>query len=291
MGEQLKAILEKVEPEFGSSFVMRTFSDPSNQLRPVWHYHPEIELIYIEEGEGKRHVGNHLSNFDDGELILIGSNLPHYGFLPKLNDPEKEIVVQIDESCFGKEFLNLIETSSISDLFETAKLGISFHGETKTQVSVHLKKMFDMTSFEKILELIKIFHILSLSNEYTILNATGTSLEVKGDDNLKIDIVYEYVRNHFSSKITVDQVAKQINMTVPAFCRFFKKTTNKTFVKFVNEFRVTHACDLLSKQSNSIMEIAFECGFVNLSNFNRAFKKITGKSPSAFRREKTRVVI
>jgi len=273
MSNHVKAILEKVEPEFGSSFVMRTFSDSSNQLRPLWHYHPELELIYIEEGSGKRHVGNHLSYFSEGELLLIGSNLPHYGFESKLNDENKEIVIQI------------------SNIFEMAQLGISYHGKTKIVIGEHLKKMQTMAPFEKLLGLIRVFHILSTSQEYTILNATGPSLQVKGDDNLRIDKIYEYVRNNFASKISVDQVAKEVNMTVPAFCRFFKKTTNKTFVQFLTEFRVAHSCKLLSYQSQSVMEVAFECGFLNLSNFNRAFKKITGKSPSAFRQQKVRVVI
>lgn len=291
MLEHKKPILEKVEPEFGSSFVMRGFSDPNSLLRPLWHYHPEIELVYIAEGKGKCHIGNHLSYFTDGALLLIGSNLPHYGFAPQLDDESKEIVIQINDSCFGKRFLNMVETSSIHSIFETAQLGISFHGHTKNEIGKHLKEMLKMTSFEKLLALIKVFHILSLSKEYTILNATGASLQVQGDDHLRIDTVYEYVRNHFAKKITVDQIANEVNMTVPAFCRFFKKTTNKTFVQFLNEYRVAYACNLLSEPSSSIMDISFECGFSNLSNFNRAFKKITGKSPSSFRQEKTRVII
>lgn len=289
MVDNINPILEKVEPEFGSSFVMRTFSDPSK--RPAWHYHPEIELIYIEEGSGKRHVGNHISHFSDGDLLLIGSNVPHYGFSPTLNDIEKEIVVQFNESCFGKGFLNMVETSSISNVFDRAQLGISFHGDTKKYIGQRLKRMLKKTSFEKLIELIKIFHVLSLSDQYTILNATGTSLQVKGDDNLRIDSVYEYVRNNFSEKISVDLIANEVNMTVSSFCRFFKKTTNKTFVQFLNEYRIAHACNLLSEQSHSVLDIAFECGFSNQSNFNRAFRKITGKSPSQFRQEKVRVVI
>lgn len=289
MVDNINPILEKVEPEFGSSFVMRTFSYPSK--RPVWHYHPEIELVYIEEGSGKRHVGNHISHFSDGDLLLIGSNVPHYGFSPTLNDIEKEIVVQFNESCFGKGFLNMVETSSIRNVFDSAQLGISFHGETKKYIGQRLKRMLKKTSFEKLIELIKIFHVLSLSDQYTILNATGTSLQVKGDDNLRIDSVYEYVRNNFSEKISVDQIANEVNMTVSSFCRFFKKTTNKTFVQFLNEYRIAHACNLLGEQSHSVLDIAFECGFSNQSNFNRAFRKITGKSPSQFRQEKVRVVI
>jgi len=137
MSDQLKAVLEKVEPEFGSSFVMRSFSDPKKTLRPIWHYHPELELVYIEEGSGKRHVGNHISNYNEGDLLLIGSNLPHYGFRPTLNDENKEILVQVDESCFGDSFLNMVETSSIKNLIETAQLGMSFHGEAGDKTALN----------------------------------------------------------------------------------------------------------------------------------------------------------
>jgi len=291
MIQYLKPSLKKVEPEFGSSFVLRDFSDSMSPQKPFWHYHPEVELVYIEAGKGKRHIGNHISYFSEGDLIMIGPNLPHYGFSSRLSGDKSEVVLQINESCFGQGFLDMVETSSINNLFEKSKLGISFSGETKIEVGERLKSMFYMTSFEKLLELIKIFHQMSLSDEYELLNATGTSLQVRGDDNHRIDVIYDFVRTNFESKISVDQVAEQVNMSTPAFCRFFKKTTAKTFIQFLNEYRIAHACKLISEESISIAEIAFDCGFQNLSNFNRAFKKVTAKSPSAYRQQLQRVVI
>lgn len=290
MNQYLKPTLKKVEPEFGSSFVLRNFSARTGQ-KPFWHFHPELELVYIEKGRGKRHVGNNISYYNDGDLILIGANLPHYGFFSGLSGDNSEIVAQINESCFGHGFLDMVETSSINDLFEKSKVGMSFHGETKAQVGERLKDMFYMTSFEKLIELIKILHLMSLSSEYELLNATGTSLQVKGDDNHRIDIIYDFVRSNFENKITVEEVANKVNMSTPAFCRFFKKSTAKTFIQFLNEYRVAHACKLISEESTSISEIAFECGFQNLSNFNRAFKKVTSRSPSQYRYELKRVVI
>jgi len=292
MSQHLKPALKKVEPEFGSSFVLRNFfSDPSGNQKPFWHFHPEVELAYIEKGKGKRHVGNNISYFNEGDLVMIGANLPHYGCSSGLSGDNREIVAQINESCFGKGFLDMVETSSISDLFEKSKLGICFHGETKTEVGERLKSMFHMTSFEKLIELIKILHLMSLSDEYELLNATGTSLQVTGDDNHRIDTIYDFVRSNFDAKITVDEVAEKVNMSTPAFCRFFKKSTAKTFIQFLNEYRVAHACKLISEESTSIAEIAYECGFQNLSNFNRAFKKVTGKSPSGYKQELKRVVV
>lgn len=292
MAQHLKPALKKVEPEFGSSFVLRNFySDPSGAQKPFWHFHPEVELAYIERGKGKRHVGNNISYFNDGDLIMIGANLPHYGCSSGLSGDNREIVAQINESCFGNGFLDMVETSSINELFERSKLGISFFGETKVQAGERLKSMFHMTSFEKLIELIKILHLMSLSDEYELLNATGMSLQVTGDDNHRIDTIYDFVRSNFDERITVDEVAVKVNMTTSAFCRFFKRSTAKTFIQFLTEYRIAHACKLISEESTSISQIALDCGFQNLSNFNRAFKNVTEKSPSQYRQEMSRIVV
>ena len=283
--------LKKVEPEFGSSFVLRNFSEKLTQHKPYWHYHPELELVFIEEGSGKRHIGNHISYFNEGDLILIGSNLPHYGFSSRLSGINQEIVLQINQDCFGSDFFKMVETSSIEGLFEKAKMGLSFKGETHYEVGRRLKSMFSMTSFEKVLELLNIFHILSMDESCEILNANGLAMMVSGNDYNRIEVIYDLVRSRFASKISLDQVADAIHMTVPAFCRFFKKSTGKTFVHFLNEYRVTHACKLLIENESSILDISFDCGFNNLSNFNRAFKKVVGKSPSEYRSDMQRVIL
>lgn len=284
MNTNLKPQLKKIEPEFGSSFVLRNLTESRNGGKPNWHYHREIELVYIEKGKGKRHIGNHVSYFNDGDLIMIGSNLPHYGFPSGLSVTNQEIFMQIHESCFGTGFLDMVETSSIKSLFAKSKFGLSFYGGIKNEVGERLKSMFYMSSFEKMMEVIKIFHQLSLTEEYNLLNAEGQTLEFSGTDINRIDLIYEHVRNNFESKIFLEEIAETTNMTVPALCRFFKKSTGKTFVQFLNEYRITHACKIISEESKNITDLAFECGFNNLSNFNRTFKKVTGKSPSEYRK-------
>ena len=180
----------------------------------------------------------------------------------------------------------MVELSSIKELLDTSKLGLSFHGDTKTEIGQSLKSMFYMNSFERALELIKVLHRLSLSKEYEVLNAQGSSLVAKGTDLQRIDIAYEFVRQNFQSPVSLDEIADSVSMTIPAFCRFFKRSTGKTFVNFLNEYRIAYACKLLCDNKQSISNIAFDCGFQNLSNFNRAFKKIAGSSPSEFRKER-----
>lgn len=276
--------LKKVEPNFGRSFVLRSFEEKNTNQIPKWHYHPELELVYIEEGKGKYQIGNSINYFTEGDLVLIGSNVPHYGFSSRLSGENQELVIQIHPSCFGEGFLDMSELTSIKTLFDNAKLGLSFHGITKEDIGERLKSMFYMTSFEKVIELIKIFHILSESKEYKNLNSYKHAVQIKKKDITRIEVVYDFVRERFEEKILVEEIADAVHMSEPAFCRFFKKSTGKTFINFLNEYRVTHACKLITENPDlAITEIAFQSGYNNLSNFNRAFKKVTGKNPSAYK--------
>ena len=289
MSLPLQPTLKKVEPNFGSSFVLRNFSASSQSEVPKWHYHPEIEIVYIQSGEGQRHIGNHVSNFYNGDLMVIGSNLPHYGFPTRLTGNHREIVLQVNVDSFGKEFLNMVELADITRLFEQAKLGLSFHGETKRRIGECLQTMFRMNSFEKLMELITVLHDLSISKEYEILNAKGNFLHASGNDLQKIDIIYAYVHNNFRNRILLKNIADDVNMTIPALCRFFKRSTGKTIVQFTNDYRITHSCQLLCQRDDNISNIAFVCGFQNVSNYNRAFRKTTGMSPSEFRKRRTSI--
>ena len=118
-----------------------------------------------------------------------------------------------------------------------------------------------------------------------LLNADGYAFEAQLQDNTKIDVVFKYVYSNFKEHISLDTIAEQVSMTVPAFCRYFKKATGKTFTKLVNEYRVVHATKLLSESQMSITDVCFECGFNNFSHFNKLFKEITGKNASKYRSE------
>ncbi|MBK9733838.1 MAG: helix-turn-helix domain-containing protein [Saprospiraceae bacterium] len=286
----LSPALEKIEPDFGHSFAIRKFEDNNPNQIPFWHFHPELEIVYIKHGSGKRHIGNHISYYNGGDLIFIGPNLPHYGFTDRLSDSNSEIVVQMKEDFLGKGFFKLPEMQVIDNLFERSKSGISFYGNTKDEVGARLNSLLYMDQFDKLTEFIKILYILATSKEFTILNASGIALIVQNQDTNRIDAIYKYVRNHFTETIQLDGIASHVNMTVPSFCRYFKKVTSKTFTEFVNEFRIVHACKLLSEEQLSIAEVCFDSGFNNFSHFNKLFKEKTGKSPNAFRKEVEKVV-
>ncbi len=286
-----KPLFEKVNPKFGSSFLVKHFDQPSERDKPpFWHFHPEIEMVYVKGGSGKRHIGNHISYYHSGELVLIGSMLPHFGFTDRLTRNSSETVVQFLDG-FGKGIFDLEEMGDIQRLLERAKSGITFHGKTKDRVGEKLEQLNNLDNFSRIVSLLEILQELALSDEYILLNAVGYSFTVEPGDNDRINKVYAFVQANYSRTIPLKEIAEIANMTVPSFCRYFKNISGKNFTKFVNEIRIVQACKLLSDQQLSITNIAFEVGFNNFSHFNRLFKEITGDRPSDYRKQFKKVLL
>ena len=280
-----KPTLEKISPEFGSSMRVIKHEAYIGEKKPFWHFHPEIELVYVNKGKGKRHIGNHLSYFNNSQLLLIGSNLPHNGFTDRLTVNGSETIVQFRPEFLGELFFNVPEMEGISDLFERAKNGILFGVKTKKKIGRKIEKLSEKEGFKKILVLLDILHGLAKSEDYTILNADGFAFEAEPQDSAKIDVIFKHINQNFQEHISLDEIANKVSMTTPAFCRYFKKVTGKTFTKLVNEYRIVHATKLLSESQMSITDISFECGFNNFSHFNKLFKEFTGKSASKYRGE------
>lgn len=286
----MKATLEKIEPVFGNSFTIRKFTDINYLSKPYWHFHPEYEIVYISNGRGKRHIGEHVSFYEQGDLIFLGPNMPHFGFSEELYDEHVEIVVQMREDFLGADFLQRPELSAIRQLFERAHLGITFHGETKHRIGERLVRLVEYNGFDRMMQLLYILQDLAHSQEYTLLNAGGIALEVNAHDHERMRSIYEFVDDNFHRHIALEEVAHVISMTVPAFCRYFKRLTNKTFTQFVNEYRIAHACRMLADEHLSISAVSYESGFNNLSHFNKLFRHITGFSPRDYRRYLRKVV-
>lgn len=280
-----KPTLEKISPQFGSSIKVWKHEAYTGENKPFWHFHPELELVYVNKGQGKRHIGNHLSYFNNSQLLLIGSNLPHNGFNNRLTINGSETIAQFRPGFLGAHFFDIPEMEAVKLLFERAKKGILFGVKTKRKIGLKIEKLSGKDGFKKILVLLEVLHVLSKAEDYTILNADGFAFETEPQDSAKIDMVYKHINANFKSHISLDEIADKVSMTVPAFCRYFKKVTGKTFTKLVNEYRVVHATKLLSESQMSITDICFECGFNNFSHFNKLFKEFTGKSASKYRQE------
>jgi AraC-like DNA-binding protein len=281
----MKPSLEIIEPSFGSSFYYSKYAEKDNNKAHIWHYHPEIEMVFVNGGAGKRQIGSHVSYYTDGDLILIGSNLPHCGFTDTNTGNKTETVIQMKPDFLGSVFLELEETKCIVALFNKAKGGIAFGPETTKAVGDRIETMDARQPFERLLTLLNILKELENSEDYKILNAAGFSMEMQIQDNDRINMVFNYVKDHFQEEINLMVIAEMSNMTVPSFCRYFKKITKKTFTQFVNEYRIVHASKLLAEKQISISNISFESGFNNFGHFNKLFKEFTGKSASQYRKE------
>ena len=285
-----KPSLEKVSPSFGSSVLVKQHSEQIVVNQAFWHFHPEIELVYVDKGSGKVHIGNHLSYFNKSQLLLLGANLPHHGFSDRLTAKGSETIVQFKPDFFGNTFLSMPEMKKIVSLLDRAKKGIMFKPETKRNVGPKIQRLLGFDGLERVILLLEILNDLALSNAYTLLNVDGFAFETSLQDSTKVDLIFKHINNNFERHISLEEIAGKASMTVPAFCRYFKKATGKTFTKLVNEYRVVHATKLLSESPSSITDICYECVFNNFSHFNKSFKEFTGKSASKYRSEMKRMV-
>ncbi|TXI88499.1 MAG: AraC family transcriptional regulator [Chryseobacterium sp.] len=276
---------EAVRPTIGSSFTSLKFLTNENIKSHVWHYHPEVELIFVCKGSGKRQIGSSITYFSEGDLVLIGSNLPHCGLTNESTHNEYEMVIQFKPDFLGEPVWDTPEMQRISALLEKSKAGIVFGEEVKKTIGKEITEMHDASSLDKLCRFLKILDELSVTQDYRILNAGKYYLQTQVEDNERINLIFNYVKDHFKEAITLEEMADLANMKVPSFCRYFKKITNKTFTQFVNEYRITHALKLLAEQPLSITEVCFESGFNNFSYFNRTFKEYIQKSPSQYRKE------
>jgi AraC-like DNA-binding protein len=276
-------ILEAISPTYGSSLKVERYKDSCNDTAAAWHFHPEMEIVYVDGGAGKRHIGNHISYYQDGDLIFIGANLPHYGFTDRLTGNKSEVVIQAKESILSEDLLQIPEMTSIQQLLQRSRQGIIFHGETKKLVGAKIDQLTELPPYRRLIAFLDLLGDLAESKEYTLLNVDKVVLESKPQDTQRLDEIYALVRNEFTRPISLEEVSDLVNMTPQAFSRYFKQKTGKTFTSFVNEYRLVHACKLLAENTMSITDVCYASGFNNFSHFNKKFKEFTGKSPSKYR--------
>ena len=275
---------ETISPNTGHSYKYAYFDkDSPNTNKVKWHYHPEVELVYINTGVGKRQVGTHLSNYKDGNLILVGSYLPHTGFTKGFDENQKEIVIQFKADIFDTPFGHLEELKVIQQLLELSKKGIVFDGSIKEDIGLRMEGLQYESRIDAFLTFVKILYDLARHPEKTILNAEGYAFISSPMENKRLKSIFNYIRDHFMEPIALEDISARVYMTPQSFCRFFKKSTHKTFTTFLNEYRVNHATKLLLESDDDIKAIAYESGFNNISNFFRNFKKVTQLTPNAYR--------
>jgi AraC-like DNA-binding protein len=282
----MKPQLLKISNPADTSFNLLKMDGPN--FPTPWHYHPELELVLVLESYGKKYVGSSITEFEPGDLCLIGGLLPHYykndeAFLK--NDAglkAKSIVIHFNLDFVGLQFWESPESYSIKLLLERAKRGIQFSENISKKVKAKLETLLELEGMKRLLHFVEILDDLANSKDIEYLSTDPIQIRNEVDSD-RIKKVLEHVSEHFQDQIRLDDVAQLANMSESAFSRYFKKRTRKTFSSFLTEIRIEFACKLLQNDKMSISQIAFDSGFYNLSNFNRQFKTIKKITPLAYR--------
>jgi AraC-like DNA-binding protein len=278
--------LLKIIPPLENSIVVK--GDDIAWNNP-WHYHPEIEILYCVKGKGTNFIGNSIRSIEEGELLVLGKNLPHTRQRDKVyyqeNATEKpeSIVIQFRDDFLGENFFNVQEFAHIRSLLNQATLGLKFFGRTLAEVTQRLKQIKSMNATSSILELLAILDLLARSEEFIKLNSVNYIIDAHEKSSQKINRVYHYTIEHFREPISLRDVSTLTNHSPASFCRYFKTRTRKSYFQYLTEIRIGYACELLREGNKDITRICFASGFNNLSNFHKQFKKVVRLTPSEYR--------
>ncbi|ULQ51803.1 AraC family transcriptional regulator [Flavihumibacter fluvii] len=278
----MKVKLEAIQPDADSSF--KILLTPNLNELFYWHFHPEYEIVYVEADHGIRHIGDHISKYAGSDLALIGPNIPHLNFDYGVKTIAETVVVQMKEHFLGASFFGLPEIAAINDLFERAKSGLAFYGDTKRQAGEKLKTLTSLNHFDQLITLLQVFQLLASSKENIPLNTRPIARASVLKEQQRLHKIYHYIESHYTESIDVHEVAALANLSAAAFCRYFKKSTHLTFTDFLNQYRINQSKKLLM-QDMSVTDACYESGFENLSHFNKTFKKFAGENPTAFKKK------
>jgi AraC-like DNA-binding protein len=287
MVKKINAIFQKLPRSEGNSFLINRYQSP--HFETPWHFHEEYELVYCEKSFGKKFIGNSFSDYKEGDMAFIGKNVPHLfkaddGFYNHTSQTKpSSIVLQFLEDFMGKAFFQSDEMTEMRRILQFSKNGIVVIGETKERIKEILYKMLLADNISKLKYLVEIFGLLSASSELKPLSV-DTIKGINVNDSTKMNVVLEYALEHYKDDITIKEMADLVNISVSAFCRYFKSRTQKSFHNFIIEMRLAEATRLLKASNEPILDICYESGFKNLSNFNRLFKRHYEQSPTSFRK-------
>lgn len=273
-----------VNPEY--SFSVR--KDTGAQVYSMWHHHPEIELFLIRGGKGVQIVGDKTSTITETcHMIITGPFLPHtivYNNGSSGREVEA-IVVHFNPAMFGHGFLDMPEMKEIKELLDKTTYGLEIKGATLDLMERQLFELYEADYPTRLLLLLRALHAIARGKEYEVIASTGFAGGFSNNDNTRINKIYQYTFDNFQRGITIEDVASQLHLSKESFCRYFKLKTGKTYIRFLMEVRIGHACKLLMENEMNVAEVCFACGYNNASNFHHQFKTIKGKTPFQYQRD------
>lgn len=284
----MKAVEYRLPKDFDKSFIV--FQETGGYFPCPWHFHPEYEFVLITKSTGRRMVGDHIGYFDEEDLVFMGSMLPHVwvndsvyttGQATHLADA---IVVHFVDDFLGSDFLSIPEMESFRRVLRMSERGMVLKGQTRDKINALLKRMPGMNGMQRLSTLLTVFDIMAGTTEYDLLASPKFVQNFQYDASDRFRKITEYIMQNFDRDISLTEIASVAGMGVTAFCNFFKEQFRVTFVEYLNTVRIGHACKLLGDSDRNVVEVAYECGFNNLANFNRQFRKFKDMTPTSYRR-------
>lgn len=279
------------ELPFTSNSYINFYKEDLPHFIVPWHYHPEIEIMYILEGTGTRFVGDHIGRYQEGDVCMVGPKLPHEW----RNDDE--FFTQgagLKASClclfflkdiFEANLIRLPEMSNIRQLIERSRRGIKFVGKSRDAIGSFIQRSVNDTGASRIINFISLLEMMATTDEYELLASIGFTESVNSSDFERFDKVYQYMMKNFMKPIKLEEVSSLVGLTPNAFCRYFRGRTKKTFIQYLNDIRIGHAKKLLIEGRMKISTLSMESGFNNLSNFIEQFKRSTQMFPSEYQKK------
>jgi AraC-like DNA-binding protein len=280
----MKAFLEQLSSGIESAISINDLN--MSCFEGPYHFHPEIELTWIRKSAGKRYVGGNVSDYEPDDLVLVGSNVPHcwQSSCEILPGNAQAVVVQFRPDFAGETFMELPELNKIQKLFEKAKSGILINGSTKEKIILKIKDCTSTTGLHRLLQFIEILDLIANSEENQLIDHRYAGLAASSAETERFQKVFSYLIENYQNKVSLKTVAGIAHLTPTAFCRYFKNISRKTLVEVLIEFRINQASQLLRNSEKTVNEICFECGFGNISYFNKTFKAITLYTPLQYRK-------
>ncbi len=277
--------LEKVDANINHSFHINHMKvDFFPSLR---HFHREVEILLVVQGKGTRYVGDSVEPFVPGDLVMIGPNVSHEWLSDKKSGSgqSEAIYILFNPDIMGNDFWNLPESKIILKIIQQSERGMKLTGRTRDDVASLMKRIDTSYGFTRITLLMTILEMIAFNGEFQYLASPVVQNTINERDTERLNKVYKYVLDNFHQEISLEKASSIANLSKPAFCRYFRKRANKTFMRFLNEVRVGQACRMLVNENKSIADICYACGFNNISYFIRQFRSITGFTPLGYRKK------
>jgi AraC-like DNA-binding protein len=284
----MKPQLLKVNNSSVQSFSVRNDIIPQNHN--IWHYHEELELIHFEKGSGTQFIGDSVNNFTSGDILLVGSNLPHYWlfdpcYLESSSDDPADIrVSHFRENFLGDSFFNLPENHKLKNLLKKSKRGIQLNKSIVNTAKQLIEKLLTSSNSTKIVALIEVLTLIAESEAYNLLSSESYPIDSQDLDFGRMTVIMDYITQHYKNQIKLEDIASMTGMTTNSFCRYFKAKSGKTLFQYLIEMRIGHACKLLTDRKLNMKQICFESGFQNFVSFHKYFKEATGCTPLQYQK-------